>query len=236
VAGIHLEPGRVRGWKQGAFAIPEAYVAALDRAGLSAAILPDGRTAPEEVLPRFDGLMLLGGGDLEPHRYGADRHVQVMGEDAARDEGEISAIEAADRMRLPTLAICRGMQVMNVAFGGTLIQHIPDAHGLGEHGSGSGGEDAVHDVKVAEGSRLASATGRVQLTCRSNHHQAVDGLGEGLTPVAWSMDDGLVEAIEREDGWMVGVQWHPERSAAHDPSQQALFRAFADEVSRLANS
>jgi putative glutamine amidotransferase len=237
VVGIHLGPGRVQGWKQGAFAVPESYVAALHRAGLAAAILPGGLSASDGALDRFDGLLLLGGGDLEPRRYGAERHAEVIGEDPPRDETEISVIEAAGRIRLPTFAICRGMQVMNVAFGGTLIQHIPDRHGLAEHGSGSfGGEDAVHDVKVAEGSRLATAARRLELTCRSNHHQAVEALGEGLTPVAWSVHDGLVEAIELEEGWMLGVQWHPERSAADDPAQQALFDGFADEVFRRAGA
>jgi putative glutamine amidotransferase len=227
----------VQGWKQGAFAAPESYVAALHRAGLAAAILPGGLSASDGALARFDGLVLLGGGDLEPHRYGAERHGELTGEDPPRDETEISVIDAARRMQLPTFAICRGMQVMNVAFGGTLIQHIPDRHGLGQHGSGSGsGGDAFHDVKVAEGSRLATAAGRLELTCRSNHHQAVDALGNGLTPVAWSVDDGLVEAIEREEGWMLGVQWHPERSAADDPAQQALFDGFADEVFRRAGA
>ncbi len=209
VAGIHLEGGRVSGWRQGAFATPEAYVEALHRRGLDTAILPLGRTATTDVLARFDGLVLLGGGDLDPHRYRAEPHPRVMGEDPPRDEAEIALIEAADRLRLPTFAICRGLQVMNVAFGGTLIQHIPDHGELADHGSGA-----------------------LELTCRSNHHQAVDALGEGLTPVAWSVDDGLVEALEREEGWMLGVQWHPERSAERDSAQQALFDGFAAEVVR----
>jgi putative glutamine amidotransferase len=230
VAGIRLHPGQVKGWRQGAFAAPQSYLAALQRAGLTPVIVPDGRIASEEVLARFEGLLLLGGGDLEPHRYGADRHPGLTGEDAARDEGEIASIRAADRLGLPTFAICRGIQVMNVAFGGTLLQHIPDVHGSVDHGSGSGGEDAVHGVKVAEGSRLAAATRALELTCRSNHHQALDALGPGLTPVAWSVEDGLVEGVEREEGWMLGVQWHPERSAADDPAQQALFDGFADAI------
>jgi putative glutamine amidotransferase len=232
VVGIRLEPDRVKGWRQGALAAPESYLTALHRAGLNAAILPNRRPAAQDLLARFDGLLLLGGGDVDPGRYGAAPHPGVVGTDAARDEGEISSLLWADRLGLPTFAICRGIQVMNVAFGGTLFQHLPDVHGLVDHGSGSGGEDAFHEVKVAEGSRLAAATGRLELTCRSNHHQAIDALGGGLRAVAWSAGDGLVEAVERDDGWMVGVQWHPERSAPGDPAQQALFDAFADAVFR----
>ena len=118
---------------------------------------------------------------------------------------------------------------MNVAFGGTLIQHLPDVPTMLEHGAPAGGDATMHEVKVAESSRLFSAVGEATLRCESHHHQGLDRLGEGLAAVAWT-GDGLVEAIEREDGWMVGVQWHPERSAASDASQQAIFDAFAAEV------
>ncbi len=115
---------------------------------------------------------------------------------------------------------------MNVAFGGTLLQHLPDIDGVIAHGVPLGASPILHEVKVAPGSRLAEACGDGVLTGSSHHHQGLDVLGDRLIPVAWT-DDGLVEAVERETGWMVGIQWHPEEAAEEDPAQQALFDAFA---------
>src|SRR5581483_6779612 len=149
---------------------------------------------------------------------------EIYGLEPDRDAIEIGLILEADRTGTPTLAICRGMQVMNVAFGGTLIQHLPSV-GLSGHGAPSGEEGARHEVKVAPAGRLAEAVRVERLTCSTHHHQGVDRLAPGLVATAWS-EDGLVEAIERDSGWMLGVQWHPEDTAADDPSQQALFDAF----------
>ncbi|HXF35907.1 MAG TPA: gamma-glutamyl-gamma-aminobutyrate hydrolase family protein, partial [Actinomycetota bacterium] len=180
---------------------------------------------PGEILRPFDGLLLLGGGDVEPARYGGPRHAEVYGVEPDRDELEIRLLREADRAGLPALCICRGIQVLNVAFGGTLIPHLPDVQGLGEHRGASYGSSVEHAVKVEPGSRLALATGGEVLTCSSHHHQGLDRLGEGLSVVGRS-DDGLVEAVERDRGWVLGVQWHPEESADRDPAQQALFDAL----------
>jgi putative glutamine amidotransferase len=152
------------------------------------------------------------------------RHPALYGVDPERDEFEVALVLAADRLGMPTLAICRGLQVMNVAFGGTLHQHLPDLHALEGHGLPNGAS-SVHEVKVSESSRLAGATRSAVLRCSSSHHQGLHRLAEGLDAVAWSRD-GLVEAAERPSGWMVGVQWHPEATAAKDPAQQALFDAL----------
>ena len=227
VAAYHLNPGRVTAWDTGAFAVPEPYIDALLRAGAEPAMVAPRTAAPADLLDRYDGLMLIGGGDVVPDRYGAtERHPAVYGTNAGRDEFEIRLILAADGANVPTLAICRGAQVVNVAFGGTLHQHVPDL-GLGLAHGGGGAPGAEHKVEVAESSRLAEASGRAALSCLSHHHQALDRLGEGLTPVAWS-EDGLVEAVERPDGWLVAVQWHPEETALDDPAQQALFDNFVD--------
>lgn len=236
VVGYRLPPGRVTRWDTGAYAVPESYVHALRRAGACAAILcaGDDWSRPGE-LKRFDGLLLVGGGDVEPGRYGAAAHEAVYGLDPERDAEEIGALQAADRTGIPTLAICRGAQVLNVAFGGTLLQHLPDVPNLIAHRPPEGGPAAIHAVKVLQGSRLATACGVNEPTGLSHHHQGFDRLGEGLTAVAWS-DDGLVEAIERQDGWTLGVQWHPEETAAHDPAQQGVFDAFVAEAGRRTHA
>jgi putative glutamine amidotransferase len=149
--------------------------------------------------------------------------------DRHRDELEIALVQEASRRDLPTLAVCRGIQVVNVAFGGTLVQHVPDLPGMIEHRPPAelGSTPVIHEVKVEPDSRVAGATGRTVLSVASHHHQAIDRLGSGLRVVSRS-DDGVVEAVEGEDGWLVGVQWHPEMTAAEDPAQQALFDALAE--------
>ena len=161
---------------------------------------------------------------MERRRAGAHLH----GLEPDRDELEISLLHAAGRGGVPVLCICRGMQVMNVAFGGTLFQHLPDRPGLLEHGVPAEGTESTHDVKVASGSRLAAAARAEVLICSSHHHQGVDIPGTGILATGWS-EDGLVEAIEREaDGWMLGVRWHPEDTADEDPGQQRLFDTLVE--------
>lgn len=188
---------------------------------------PTSAYPPEEALSPFAGLLLPGGGDLEPARYGAAAHPDVYGTHAERDEAELALVQAAMRIGLPTMAICRGLQILNVATGGTLYQHLPEVEGMHPHGLPITGASVFHDVKVASGTRLSDVSGRETLWCISHHHQGVDRLGEGLVPTAWS-DDGLVEGIEldAEEPWVMAVQWHPEMTAAEDPSQQALFDGF----------
>lgn len=240
VPAYRLAPGRVTGWGSGGFALPERYVAALRRAGLFPVLLPgppDPALSAEEALAPFAGLLLAGGGDVEPARYGAEAHPKVYGVDPDRDALEFGLVPTALASGLPTLAICRGFQVVNVATGGTLAQHLPDEVGLAAHGDPTGGVGVTHAVRVAGGSRLGAAVEAERIVhCASHHHQGVDKVGEGLVPVGWS-DDGLVEALEPEgagDAWMVAVQWHPEETAGSDPVQQALFRAFAERVRERA--
>ena len=227
VLGFRLPEDRLVGWDTGAYAVPDTYVDAATQAGMLLVTLPDD--ARPGALESFDGVLLLGGGDVDPKLYGDDADPETYEVDAARDDMEIDLVKEADRAGVPTLAICRGAQVVNVAFGGTLHQHLPGLDGLIPHGIPRGGEPATHDVTVAPGSRLAAACGSETLSCESHHHQGIDRVGEGLIPVAWS-EDGLVEAVERPGGWMVAVQWHPEDTAGEDPAQQALFDAFAREA------
>lgn len=233
VPTYHLAAGRVIDWARGGYAVPEGYVASLRRAGARTLLLPPSPgVAPEELLAPFDGLVLAGGGDVDPFRYGAPaHHPAVYGVDPIRDESELRLVKAAIGLGMPVLAVCRGMQVVNVALGGTLHQHLPDIQGIDLHGHPTKQSSVLHGVKVSEGTRLAAACGPEVLRCTSHHHQGVDRLGAGLTEVAWS-GDGLVEAIELddEDAWIVGVQWHPELTAAEDDIQQALFDALVTAV------
>jgi len=193
---------------------------------------PVGARAVEEALVAFDGLLLAGGGDIEPARYGARPHPEIYGTDPARDEAELTLVRAALGLGLPVLAVCRGLQVLNVALGGTLHQHLPELEGMDFHGHPRADASALHDVKVAAGTRLAEACSSEVLRCTSHHHQGIDRLGEGLAVVALS-GDGLIEAVEPADPdapWLVAVQWHPEMTAADDPLQQALFDGFVAEV------
>jgi len=227
VPTYRLERGRVDGWDTGAFGVPDLYVAALQRAGARAALLPsDVDSDAGELLSGFDGLLLIGGGDVEPRRYGAQPHPDVYGIDPERDAFEVALLSAADSAGTPTLAICRGAQVMNVAFGGTLHQHLPDIPSLIAHRGETYGVGTMHEVGVTPLSRLGAAVAASKVRCPSHHHQGIDRLGDGLEPVAHS-EDGLVEAIERTQGWMVGVQWHPEEVAAEDEANQSLFDALA---------
>jgi putative glutamine amidotransferase len=148
---------------------------------------------------------------------------------AARDGFEIPLLRAAVEGGVPTLAICRGIQVLNVALGGTLHQHISDWEHLTAHRSSDGTDSALHDVRIEAGTRLRKAMGADRAETFSHHHQALDRVADGLVPVAWA-DDGLLEAVEHEDGWVVGIQWHAEATAAADPVQQALFDAFVGEA------
>ncbi|MFL5797375.1 MAG: gamma-glutamyl-gamma-aminobutyrate hydrolase family protein [Actinomycetota bacterium] len=229
VPAYRLPAERVKGWRAGAFAVPDLYVFAARRAGATPLAVMESEPEPAvHVLDEVDGLMLLGGGDLDPSLYGAERHPEVYGVDRDRDAVEIAMVRAAVDRGMPILAICRGIQVVNVAFGGTLVQHLPDLPGLLQHDGPGRGTPVMHDVKVSPESGLALVTGSETLVCSSHHHQAVDRLGDGLVVTARA-DDGVIEALEHEEalGWTVAVQWHPEDTAADDPAQQALFDALA---------
>jgi putative glutamine amidotransferase len=238
VVAYHLKNDRVSRWPAGGYGVPAPYLDALRRAGARTAIVSPGEEGdPEELLEPFDGLLLVGGGDVGPARYGAEPDTEHnYGVEPDRDDFEIALLRAADRLHLPTFCICRGMQVMNVAYGGSLHQHLPGMPGLLPHGVPIENTDALHVVVPEPGTLLSATTKSGPLACSSHHHQGVDRVGEGLV-VAGSSPDGLVEAIELPgaDGndvehttWMVGVQWHPEETAASDPEQQALFDAFVN--------
>ena len=233
IPASHLPADRVAGWRDDGFGLPGAYVHAQRAAGLQPVIVPGvgGGADADAVAASFSGVVLAGGGDVDPTRYGAEPHPSVYGVHPARDDFELALVTAALARQRPVLAICRGMQVVNVACGGTLWQHLPDVEGSDVHGDPTAKRWITHDVTVAAGSRLAAAVaGRRLAGCVSHHHQGVAQPGHGLVPVAWA-GDGLVEAMEAAgDGWLLAVQWHPEVNAGDDPRQHAIFARFAAQV------
>jgi putative glutamine amidotransferase len=233
IAAYRLPPGRVSLWGEtAAVALPATYVEAVARAGGHPVLLSALDPGPaKELLEPFDALVLAGGGDIDPAAYGQEPATDVYGVDPDRDRMEMDLLAEAMRNGKPALCICRGMQVANVALGGTLVQHLQDVPEMGQHGVPLGG-GTVHEIRVAEGSRLAKALGGAVATATCHHHQGVDRLGENLVASGWSAD-GLVEGLELSDhgtGWLLGVQWHPEETATDDPAQQALFGALVTEA------
>ncbi len=214
-----LERARWSVWDQEAVLLPRNYVAAVQAAGALALLVPPDPAltqAPNELLDRLDGLILAGGADVDPASYGATTHPETVGTVPERDNFEIALLHAALERNLPVLAICRGMQVMNVALGGTLHQHLPESHGHHEHRRVPGSFDgADHDVVLDDGSLAARVIGARVHATKSHHHQGVDRLGEGLRVSGHSEFDGLPEAIEVPDRrFALGVQWHPEADEA----------------------
>jgi putative glutamine amidotransferase len=200
----------------------EPYAEALRQAGIEPVLFSPGQPARIEGL---DGLLLTGGTDLNPARYGAASHPADEPPDDERDEFETALLQQALQARLPVLAICRGLQLFNVAHGGTLIQHLDNSamHVV------RGNDPALpaHEIVVAPNSRLATILGEGVHAVNSRHHQAVERVGAGLTVTARSTPYGVVEALERSDlPFAVAVQWHPEDQARRDPSQKKLFAAF----------
>ena len=213
-----------------------AYTEALAAAGLVPLVIPPLPAASAAaILDGVAGLVVTGGEDVAPSRYGEEAHPTVEPHEG-RDESEIALILEAYRRRLPTLAICRGIQVANVAFGGTLVQDIPSQlENAIAHDPDDRRDARVHDVRVEPDSRLAHALGTDHLKANSFHHQALARVPAELCVTARAADDGVVEGAESADPswWMLAVQWHPEElTRTPEPWDRNLFAAFARAVSK----
>ncbi len=210
-----LEQARWGVWDQPAALLSLSYIQAVQRAGGLAVMLPTDELLvedPEQVLSMIDGLLLAGGADIDPAAYGHDAHSETVETVPERDAFEIALTRAALERDLPVLGICRGMQLINVALGGTLSQHLPDRFGHSEHRRAIGSFDgSEHEVEVCGGTLAMRVIDEHRHSTKSHHHQGVEELGDGLTVSATSVMDGLAEAIEVPDRqFVLGVQWHPE--------------------------
>jgi len=212
-------------WDQTAHLVADTYVSAVQRTGAVAVILPVDTRAPLVLLDRIDGLLLIGGADLDPSSYGEEPDPRIESTYPDRDAFEIALLNGAIERGMPVLGVCRGMQALNVALGGTLLQHIPEVNGSNPHRRAVGTFDGTdHIVTLDPGSLAARAAGEEVHTARCHHHQAVDRLGDGLVVTGRAQQDGLAEAIELDDGrWVLGVQWHPEAD-----ERSRLFNAFTE--------
>lgn len=220
----YREPATWGVWRESADLLPSSYTDAVASAGGVAMLLPpaapeDLQTAAATALAGLHGLALTGGADVDPERYQAHRDAHTGMARADRDAWEITLTVVALERAMPVLAICRGMQVLNVALGGDLVQHLPDRVGHAGH-SPVVGQHGRHDVRLIRASRVGALLGDCAVVA-TYHHQAVERLGAGLVATGWAAD-GTVEALEHTDAaWVVGVQWHPE---VHDGA--ALFAGF----------
>jgi gamma-glutamyl-gamma-aminobutyrate hydrolase PuuD len=204
----YITSARFGSWEEVTSLVPQDYVRAIEHAGGRPLLVPPSEEGIEETLDAFDGVIFSGGSDLDPEMYGQEAHPETYGIVEQRDRAELALLEAALARDMPVLAICRGSQVLNVALGGDLVQHLPDVVGDQKH-KHTPGEYADHEVDVHPETRLGSLLGE-RAPVKSHHHQGFGRLGEGLQEAARA-DDGTVEALEDPSRrFTIGVLWHPE--------------------------
>ena len=232
LVGVTISNDRRR---QGHFSLRRDYLRAVEVAGgLPVVFAPGSPEDATELLQRVEALVLSGGDDVDPALYGEKPHETVTQVVPERDAFEMALCREALRIDLPTLAICRGQQVLNVATGGTLIQDIPSTVlGAADHDPERERWELTHEVRLLPGSRLRQVLGGDRVAVNSFHHQAVKDLGRGLRASAWSVDDGVIEGIEAEAcRFVLGVQWHPESFWDRPPGFHSLFRGLIDAAGR----
>lgn len=212
-----LERARWGVWEETVALAPRSYATAVQRAGGTAVLLPPDAAAeaePDRMLDRLDALILAGGSDVDAASYGAEPHPETRGTWPERDSFELALARRALERDMPLLGICRGMQILNVARGGTLLQHLPEIVGHEGHREVPG-TFGNHEVRLEPGSLAAEAAGGERVDVKSHHHQGVEEVGEGLVVSGHSVEDDLIEAIELPDRrFALGVIWHPEEDVA----------------------
>jgi putative glutamine amidotransferase len=217
---------------RGRFGLPAEYIEAIRRAGGIPVLLPHGEPRLEVLLERLDAVILSGGGDVDPELYQGAAHEAIYLIDAERDKSEIELTKHIVKMELPMLNICRGIQVLNVALGGTLVEHLPDEVGDEVVHRAAPPGATQHTITLEPASQLAQILKQTEVTAASWHHQAIRQVAPGLKVVAWAAD-GTIEAVEMPGHpWLIGVQWHPELTAEDDPGQQRLFEALVEVAAR----
>jgi putative glutamine amidotransferase len=217
-------------WEQPAALVPHSYVAAVTRAGGIVVLLPPQEEGAREAMAAIDGLLLAGGPDLNPGSYGEHPHPQAGMPNHARDSWEFALLAEALAQDIAVLGVCRGMQLLNVARGGALVQHLPDSLRDTGH-QPAPATFGSREVRVRSGSRLAAILGSANVSVRCYHHQAVAKVGRDLLPVAWCGDE-TIEAIEMPGHrFAYGVQWHPEADPS-SPSDRRLFEALVEAARR----
>lgn len=227
---IHTVPGK----REEVFAYL-TYVEALRRAGAVPVVIPPQPENATEIVAGLDGLLLAGGFDCDPAVYGEDRHPTVEPMDPRRQVSDLSLAAAARERGIPTLGVCLGMQVMNIAAGGTLVQDIDSEYPTEIQHASIPEDRARHDVHIEQGTRLAGIVGERELNVNSSHHQAVRDVGAGLRVTAHA-PDGMVEALEDPaHPFYLGVQWHPEDMNG-EPSAHSIFGAFVDAARNYAET
>mgnify|MGYP003982134041 FL=1 len=211
---------------QGSFTLPALYVESIRRAGGIPLLIVPGETYLEDIVNRLDGFVLAGGGDLNPGTYNGKVHEKVYNIDIERDPSELNLGELILAKKIPTLAICRGIQIINTILGGSLFEHIPDHFGEMIQHRLPPRVPSLHNVTIDRNSDLFDIIQKEEIEVASLHHQSIDKLATGLNTVAKSAD-GVIEAIEfKDESWFIGIQWHPEYTSAEDPDQQILFDKF----------
>lgn len=221
----YAQPAKWGAWELPAALVPLMYVESVERAGGRPLLVPPSEHGIDETLDVLDGVIFSGGIDIDPSRYGAERHPATDPAQAHRDAGELALLAAALERDVPTLAICRGFQLLNVLRGGDLVQHLPETVGHDRHRE-TPGVFSQHPVDVKEGTRLAAILGARHESVRSSHHQGVGTVGEGLVESAWA-EDGSLEGLEDPTRrFAVGVLWHPEM----EEDDKRLFEALVAEA------
>lgn len=223
----YAQPAHWGAWDLPAALVPLMYVQSVERAGGRALLVPPSTNGVDETLDVLDGLIFSGGIDIDPGRYGAERHPTTDPAQAKRDAGELALLEAALARDVPTLAICRGFQLLNVLRGGDLVQDLPETVGHDGHRE-TLGVFSEHPVDVKDGTRLASIIGPRHESVRSSHHQGVGRVGEGLVETAWAEDGSLEGFEDPSKRFAVGVLWHPEM----EEDDKRLFDALVEEARR----